>query len=355
MHSPRSTLVALFVAALGAGSLVAAPLCAAEPTPEKIAEARRRFDEGKVAEGSGRWRAAAEKFRQAVAIKDTPGLRFHLARCAEELGGYVEALAEYDRARALLDSGVIAADVERFLPEARARVLASLAHVSLRLPQGASGVRVSVDGRPISLPPFDAPLALDPGQHRLVVMLRERVAIDQQLALAAGEHRELTVALPPRVTPEATPRRRQVAARIPAPSAAEAGAAALHPRTVVLLVEASLLAAGLGTGVGFAVARASANDRLREANERVVAQVGSDPDGSACSVPRPVAGCAQLAEARDDRRRAATLSTVGFVTAGVSAAALGATWLLWPRRAEVVQAHARVGDGEATLWLTVTY
>ncbi len=354
MQAPQSALVALFVAALGAGSLVAAPLCAAEPTPERIAEARRRFDEGKVAEGAGRWRDAAEKFRQAVAIKDTPGLRFHLARCAEELGGYVEALAEYDRARALLDSGVIAADVERLLPEARARVLASLAHVSLRLPQGASGVRVSVDGRPVSLPPFDAPLALDPGQHRLVVMLRERIAVDQQLALAAGEHRELTVALPPRVAPEATPRRRQAGARVPAPNA-DSGADALQARTVVLLVEASLLAAGLGTGVGFAIARASANDRLREANERVVAQVGSDPDGSACSAPRPVAGCAQLAEARDDRLRAANLSTVGFVTAGVSAAALGATWLLWPRRAEVVQAHARVGDGGATLWLTATY
>ncbi|MDF3065597.1 MAG: hypothetical protein K0R38_1198 [Polyangiaceae bacterium] len=107
---------------------------APEPTPSEISVARRLFEEGKAAEDAGRYRDAADRFRKAIAIKDTPGMRFHLARCEEEQGALVEALVEYDRAREMLDSGFKAPDVERLLPEARQRVQDKVASVTLRLP-----------------------------------------------------------------------------------------------------------------------------------------------------------------------------------------------------------------------------
>lgn len=136
MRFPTPHLIVTFAAAAGLALAPPAAVLAAEPTPSEISVARRLFDEGKSAEENGRWREAADKFRQAAAIKDTPGIRFHLARCEEERGALVEALVEYDRARELLDGGVKAPDVERLLPEARERVRARVAHVTLRLPDG---------------------------------------------------------------------------------------------------------------------------------------------------------------------------------------------------------------------------
>ena len=82
---------------LASAALAAAPrvAAAAEPTPSEISVARRLFDEGKAAEDAGRWREAIEKFRKAIAIKDTPGLRYHIAKCEEESGALVEALRNY--------------------------------------------------------------------------------------------------------------------------------------------------------------------------------------------------------------------------------------------------------------------
>ena len=112
------------------------PAMAAEPTASEISVARRLFDEGRAAADAARWAEAAGKFRRAVAIKDTPGLRYHLARCEEEQGSFVEALIEYDRARELIDAGTRAADVEQLLPAARERVRAKVALLTLRLPEG---------------------------------------------------------------------------------------------------------------------------------------------------------------------------------------------------------------------------
>jgi hypothetical protein len=94
------------------------------------------------------------------------------------------------------------------------------------------------------------------------------------------------------------------------------------------------------TGIVFIVARSSADDRMRTANELVLQQVGgSDPNGTACGMQVLPSGCADLNQAQQDRTRDGTLATVGFVTAGASAAAIGLTYLLWPR----AEPPARIG------------
>jgi hypothetical protein len=113
--------------------------------------------------------------------------------------------------------------------------------------------------------------------------------------------------------------------------------------------EASLFAAGLGTGIGFSVARSTADERYRKANQAVLDSVmGMDAEGRACSTPRP--GCAELDEARRDRDRTRAYGAYalgGFVAAGVSAAAFGLTYWLWPREhAPVVRAAAAPGRTE---------
>jgi hypothetical protein len=335
-------LFALFMALVPALHAAGAR-AASEPTPSELSVARRLFDEGRVAEDAARWHEAAEKFRKATAIKDTPGMRFHLARCEEEQGAFVEALVEYDRARELIDSGVKAADVEKLLAGARERVRAKVALLTLQLPSDVQNVSVELDGKPLSRSVLGVPMPINPGKHRLNAVAVGRTRFSTELALGTGEVRQLPIELPvattvPTSVPAAAPR-----AAVAAPRAEKQPVDSSVPtRTIVLVGEASLFAAALGTGIVFSVARSSADSRYEIANQTVLNQVeGTDADGTACAMPRP--GCAELDQARKDRSRASAFATGGFVAAGVSAAAFGLTYWLWPQREAPAELRAAAG------------
>jgi hypothetical protein len=309
--------------------------------------ARRLFEEGRTAEDAARWAEAAEKFRRATAIKDTPGLRFHLARCQEELGAFVEALLEYDRARELIDSGVRAADVEKLLAEARQRVRAKVAQLTLRLPSDVPNVSVELDGKALSASVLGVPMPINPGKHRVSAVAVGRARFFSELTLATGEVRQLPIELPIAATAAPAPARATTPAAA-SPQAARVDDTAVPTRTVVLIGEASLFAAALGTGIFFSVARSSANERYERANTTVLSQLdeGDDPD-RACS--RPLEGCTELRDAGEDRTQAGRIAAGGFIAAGVSAAAFGLTYFLWPHAEAPIAVGATTRPGGASL------
>jgi len=334
---PLFALLIALVPGLRTPSLLAAP----EPTPSELSVARRLFDEGRAAEDASRWSEAAEKFRRATTIKDTPGLRFHLARCHEEQGALVEALVEYDRARELIDGGVRAADVEKLLAEARERVRAKVAQLTLQLPSDVQQVSVELDGKALSASVLGVPMPINPGKHRLSAVAAGRTRFATELTLGVGEVRQLPIELP-------------LATSVPAgapPSTASAPKARLDDttvptRTIALIGEASLFAAALGTGIVFSVARSSASDRVDRANQIVLSQIdGDDANDNACAQPQPLEGCAELREAGNDRTRAGAVALGGFIAAGASAAAFGLTYFLWPRADAPVEVHAGAAQG----------
>ena len=340
---PLLALLLALVPALQAPGVLAA----AEPTPSELSVARRLFDEGRAAEDAARWREAADKFRQATAIKDTPGMRFHLARCEEEQGAFVEALVEYDRARELIDGGMRAADVEKLLAVARERVRAKVALLTLRLPNDVKNVSVQLDGKALSGSVLGVPMPINPGIHRLSAVAVGRTPFALELTLGKGEVQELPIELP--IATTVPPTQPAVAASAPASRRdAPTDDTSVPTRTIVLVGEASLFAAALGTGIVFSVARSSANDRYQKANQTVLDDVmGLDDEGRACATPR--AGCAELDQARRDRERAGAYALGGFVAAGVSAAAFGLTYWLWPRERAPVQVRAAAAPGGAQL------
>jgi tetratricopeptide (TPR) repeat protein len=353
---PRSLLPLLALSILAAPTLVVAPLSAAgpEPTASEISVARRLFDEGKAAEEAGRFREAAEKFRKAIAIKDTPGIRFHLARCEEEQGAPVEALVEYDRAQELIDGGFKAADVERLLPEARARVQAKVASLTLRLPEGASDAVVELDGKPISGSVLGGPIPVNPGNHRLRAMASGREPFLADVVLGVGEAKQLAIELPSSPQRDVAPLSASPAPALDSSStrATERGASDTL-RTVALVGEAALFAAGLSTGIVYTVAKSRARTRYDDANDLILAQIGgADPDGRACSMP--LDGCSELEAARQSEQRSGTLATVGFVGAGVSALAFGLTLALW-KTEPPARIQAGLGPGRASLVLSTRF
>jgi hypothetical protein len=327
----------LFVSAL---TLLSARAVWAQPAGD-VNTARRLFQEATALEQSSDWEKASQKLDAALAIKETPGLHFHRAHCAEQLGQLVLASRHYDRSEELIRAGATAPDVAELLTAARVRMLARVPRLTLTLPSDVVGATLEIDGTQVSDPPGTAVL-LDPGRHRIVARAPGRNEFATEITLVEGQTRTLEVALAaPRWTP------------IPAPAETrkpEHEASGFGAREIVLVGEATLAVAGLAAGIGFSIAKGSASDRATEAQELSDDQTAND-DFSSCEGENPAPACADLHAAIADHEQATRFATIGFITAGVGAAATVATWALWPSERATMTASVLWNPGGATLTL----
>lgn len=306
----------------------------AEPTQNELSAARISFREAVALEGEQKWAEAAAKLHEALAVKDTPGLRFHLAHCEEQQGMLLEAAADYDRATELIAHGAKAPDVQKLLAPASADVKNRTPRVIVELPPDVASVAVLLDGKAALPSELAQGQLLNPGAHELRVSSPQRTPFVRALSLKEGDRVSVRVELPLASNGPA------VIAPVPAVSATPSTPAVDSgvPRTshrgsakpYLLVGEAVLTAAGLAIGIGYAVAASSARDRVTNAQAQI--DHASLTETSACSMPDASIGgsCAALRTAIDDHDRDTTLSVVGFVGAGVGAAALITTALVFP-------------------------
>ncbi|HKO53896.1 MAG TPA: hypothetical protein VJV79_39585 [Polyangiaceae bacterium] len=306
----------------------------AEASAAEISAAKQAFESALAAEAEQRWADAALELREAIAVKDTPGLRFHLAHCETELGRLLEASLEYDRALELLRGGVQAPDVQQLLGPARAALLSRLPRLTLEIPADVRTSLIGIDDRRYASSEVALGVPLNPGNHELRVQAVGRRAFERALSLNEGDRVSLSVVLP-LADPAGGP---SEATRVAEPSlpASESTAGHLPERPsssvklYLMIGESLLTAAGLGVGIGYAVAQGAAADRVGSAQARIDDAAQSDAMACATSDEELLGACSELQAALDDHNRATTLSRVGFVTAGVGAVALLATWLIYP-------------------------
>lgn len=308
-----------------------APARAEEPTSTELAVARRLFNEANELYNAEKWAQAAKKLREAIAIKDTPGLRYHLAHCEENMGLLVEAMLNYDRSRELIEAGTPALDVAALLPEAQQKLSRRVPSIVIDSPAGVKNVRVSIDGQSLAPSVLGRPAPVNPGSHRVRAWADGYADYDAEVFVKEGERRVVTL----KFEPEAPAR-----ASAPAvPSRARprrATRAGLPPRTYVLVGEVAVTTAALAVGVTFAIAGSHADDRVARANDRVDRVAGPSNAPADCNAATGdlLESCRDLTEAVDDRNRYRLLSTAGFVGAGVGALATLATYLLWSDQPE---------------------
>lgn len=307
----------------------------AEPTTAEITLARRLFSEAVAAESVNEWELAADKLRQAIAIKETPGLRFHLAYCEEQLGRLVEALAEYDRAEELVRLEPKAArDVQKQLGPRRAALRRRVPTTTLLLPEGVPFAKLELDG--LAMPPelFGKPIPLNPGLHTIVVSAEGREAFTREITLAEGDANVTTVSLPAASAHGAAVATGVDPARAQTEGSADGAAVASGSgiRNWVLLGEGVIATAALGVGIGYTVAAGASDDRADKARSELSATSGSE--NAKCGAPKSTSQriCDDLARAVGDGKSQRKVATIAFVGAGASAAALVGTWLLWPSR-----------------------
>ncbi|MES1174849.1 MAG: hypothetical protein ABUL62_11030 [Myxococcales bacterium] len=327
----RRALASFLVAA----AALAVRAAHADAPPPDISAAKQAFESAVTLEGEQRWAEAALKLRQAIAVKDTPGLRFHLAHCELEQGHLVEASLEYDRVSELLRQGAKAPDVQKLLGPARDALKGRIPRLTVELPPDLGAPATAVDGKPY--PPSELALGvpLNPGRHLLRITAPGRRPFEQVLQLSEAQAEtvrpRLSVAPPP-VTPAAS--------AVPAPASSMSSPAPGAPpapasdkqsssaKVYFLIGESVLTLAGLGVGIGGQLSASSASDRVVSAQRRIDDVAAGD--GSACNRAELIGACRDLQGAINDHDNATTLSEVGFISAGVGAVALVTTWLAYP-------------------------
>ena len=282
---------------------------------QDIERARELFQEASTLREAGLYDQAIVRLRQAIEIKDTPGLEYHAGFCESKLGHYRLAIRYYERAAALLRGGAAASDVISLLPPAHEFALAHAAKIRVALSDAPQKARLRLDDE-AEEPIPESDLLVDPGKHRLVISAPGFKTEDRNVTVADAEHLRIDVRMSPT----------EVQARAP-----DAPKSSAFPwKTVSIGAALGVTAAGFGLGIVSATQRHNAQGRI----DLYRGIVSTCPT---CSGPQQ-----QLKQASNDKDSATRWETVGFVSAGVGALATIALWSLWPSsRAVTVSIDSR--------------
>jgi hypothetical protein len=300
-----------FVAAYASGSGIAR---GADPVAEGL------YQEGRRAAQAHDWALACRKFQESHDREPAPGTLLNLADCEEKQGRFVEALAHFEAASRL------------FKDERSTFAVKRATAVGLRTPRLTLSLRsapprtvVERDGMTVDAESLGSPVAMDPGEHTIIVRSRGRSDVRTTVRLSEGERREIELAagLPivtgdttppaPLPTPEHAPPRSQAPEK---PATNDAPTSPLRSASI-----ASLVVAGVGVGLGIVGG--------------IVTLSAKSTVDSNCSA----AGCNGTGLSAESRGSTwSTISTAGFIAGGVGLASGVAFWLAQPKAASASSA-----------------
>ncbi len=288
---------------------------------EQLARAKKLFAEGQALMEQRQWLAAAEKFRAAAVIRNTPGLRYHTAFCLERGGKWGEALSEYQATRELLKDEP-APDVEELLEPAIKRIQTDGPRLTVVFTEPLLAPTLEIDRAAVASWKPGEPLLLDPGTHEIRITAAGRRPLSTTLKAEARGRVTLVAAFP---RPPAEPLVGDEAATIEPPGW----------RPVAVVGGAAFAAIGLGVGVWGLLERGSASEDVGRYRAEVDAQT-TTMEGACSGATGALEGpCNGLRDALDDRDRATGFAIGGFVAAGLGAATSITTLLLWPDKPSV--------------------
>ena len=306
---------------------------AADPISAEIVLARSLFAEARAAEEAKDWSLAASKLRDAIAIKETGGLRFHLAYCEEQQGLLVEALVDYERS----DDLTVGTNEEfrTQLPAKREGLRRRIPTITLLAPPKPPNLTLTVDGHPMPAAVIGKPIPLNPGRHTVAVSAAEHTTFTTQVSLSETDAVVANAVLSP------LPKRQMVSTLKPLPAAVLGDPApptvpdvststGPHARTYVLIGEAVVALAAAGVGIGYTL-RASSEDESAD-----TALQGLGKDGcNHVNRPSNAQKCSAFEDASDAAKSDQLVARIAFIGAGVAAASFVGTLILWRPSAKV--------------------
>jgi len=185
---------------------------AQDADPTAALAARALFSEGVALTDRGDWAQGAERFRRALALRDSPVIVFNLGVALGHLGQPVEASELFRR---VLRSTPLDAALRASATAELAAAEPQIAWLTVTYAAPTDGLHLVVDGveRPVALVGTSMPL--DPGTHALALRRGEYVVGEGAAELAPGEREELALRVIDVLLPEPEPL--EVAAPEPAP------------------------------------------------------------------------------------------------------------------------------------------
>ncbi len=187
------------LAFVGLACALAFPRGARAEGEDRRAAARALAEEGIRLQQEGNCYIAIDRLERAQALFEAPPHLLHIAECQEALGRLVAASDTYKK---LVGTSIMPADPPAF---ARARETGreALEKLTARVPgvvivvhpDGAPGLKVTIDGHTRPLEALGTEIALDPGSYRIEASASSFEPKAESVSLAAGEHKTVVLDL----------------------------------------------------------------------------------------------------------------------------------------------------------------
>lgn len=234
------------------------PLAAAQTEDaSRAASARALFEEGVALADQGHWEEASDRFRRALALRDSAVIAYNLASALQETGRLIEASELLRRVRA---DAAADAELRASASSALAALEPRIAKLSVQVRDRQSADHVRLDARELLPAELDVALPIDPGAHTLRVERAGQTVAERALTIAEGESQTVVLEIAP---PVPTPR--EVAVAAPPVQAAPAHTShAEPPLTGRWYFWAGVGAAAVGVGVLVAVLASAGGGELSE-------------------------------------------------------------------------------------------
>lgn len=169
-----------------APSALAQDALADDAAERRVERARTVFADAVALVEQQRYPEAEELFREALALRDAPAIRYNLASVLFEQGEYPEARALADL---VLADATTPDGVREHAREMVAQLEARAGHARIEVLGGEAAV--AIDG--YAVPDLSRELPLAPGEHVATASRGEGEVARAELAIATGEHRVVTL------------------------------------------------------------------------------------------------------------------------------------------------------------------
>lgn len=353
----RTTAVVTMCAALVIGGTLSAHAQGPTPSTATVDEsakqkARELYNEGTQRMSRGQYAEARVSYLASWKMHKHWSTAIQLAYCGAKLGQGHDAEA----AQALAWAFHHWPDNEGKASKPKAATLLKDLKPKLgaiEVKSNVGGALVYVDGEMLGPMPLEDPVYLGPGTHAIEVRgaggpvtkkIEAKAGVSEVVeinAVAPATSASAEVAASSSSAPPAIP-----TASTSSTSTATGGT---DTRTIVLVAGGVLTAVSLGVAVVYAIKGGSAGDDATSANDQVRATYGS---AAGCRAPGAASSplCADLRSALDRRDSANRMEMIGWIGTGVFGVATAATYLLWPKKSDVVVTPQA---GAGTMGLTV--
>lgn len=180
----RVALACAFLATLPATT-------ASAQSDEERAQAREHFSTGVQRFESSDFQGALEAFQEAYRLAPHPMVRVNMANCYEHLERPIEAIHHFEQF--LAESEGASRQQRREVDAAMRRLRQQVAEV--RLVIAPDGALVTIDGAETRRAPILSPILMNTGHHRFEVRMDGFRSAREEIELAGGEARTLSIRL----------------------------------------------------------------------------------------------------------------------------------------------------------------